>query len=294
MKHLSKSIFTVGAAFVALCAVAGHDLPINGDFYGVPSGKHIVPGWSLNSRRGARLFPVKHGKQMLELAASPAAPKIAFSELQPAGPSFLEVDAEVSGTGSASLGFEAYDATRTKLLQSGKQPWALTGISTEIKFNFQLTDPNIAFVRILLIAEPGSVARFYDVDAELKYGAAPVPPPQVAPVPPPAPVPAPAARQTLMHEGFYALESLAPVTEFQVAVPAGRDVDFKLGEHPSRGQYWSLAGSYDARICRIEMKHKRKGYSYAKIELNAMYRGTTTVEFVNPAGKRVIVHFTSL
>ena len=42
------------------------------------------------------------------------------------------------------------------------------------------------------------------------------------------------------------------------------------------------------------MKHKRKGYSYAKIELNAMYRGTTTVEFVNPAGKRVIVYFTSL
>ena len=82
---------------------------------------------------------------------------------------------------------------------------------------------------------------------------------------------------------------------FQVNLPPGRDIDFKLGEHPSLRQYWSVAGGYDPRICRIEAEHKHKrGVSYFDVELKAMFRGTTKIEFVNPAGKRVIVRFTSL
>ena len=99
----------------------------------------------------------------------------------------------------------------------------------------------------------------------------------------------------LVHDGFYQLEGLPPVAVYQASVPAGRDIDFKLGEHPARGQYWTLVGNYDPRICRVEMKHKAKhGRAYAKVELKGLYRGTTRVEFVNPAGKRMIVHFSSL
>ena len=287
MNHLFKSFFAAGAAFVTLCASAGHDLPINGDFYGAPSRHHIVPGWRTLTPGGARLFPWRNGKQILELS-SRRNPKVAVSEMHPAGVGILEIDADVSGRGTASLGFEAYDASRRILVQNGKQSWPLSGIESEIKFAFQLTDPRIAFVRITLIAEPGSVVRFRDVDAELKYAPAPVPPPPPAPA---APAAVPAA-QMLMNDGFYAIETLPEVSVFQASVPAGHDIDFKLSEHP--GQYWTQVGGYDARICRIEMKHKFKGVGYAKIELNAMYRGTTNIEFVNPAGKRVIVQFTSL
>ena len=290
MKNLVKSIFAAGAVIgAAFCADAGQDLHINGDFYGPPSRTHIAPGWT-SSPGGVRFFPGrKPGKQILELIAHRSSPKVAVTDLHQVAAGVLEVEADVSGRGVASLGFEAYDASRSRLVQNGRQSWQLTDIPAKIKFNFALTDPAIAFVRITLTAEAGSVARFSDVEAEMKYGPAPV-----APVPAVAPAPTPAA-QPLMHDGFYTLETLPPVSVFQANVPAGRDIDFKLSEHPSRRQYWNVVGNYDARICRVEMEHKHKhGMSYLKVELNAMYRGTTNVEFVNPAGKRVIVQFTSL
>lgn len=294
MKHLFKSIFATGAILgAALCAEAAQDLPINGDFRGVPSRHHIVPGWSCSPGGGARLFPRRHGKQTLELIAAPNAPKIAVSDLQQVAPGVLEVKADVNGRGVVALGFEAFDASRRTVVQSGKQPWQLTDVNARIKFNFPINAPGAAYVRITLTAEPGSVARISDVEAEMHYAPAPAPVPSPAPAPAPAPVPPPPPRaQMLMHEGFYTLESLPPVAVFQASIPAGTDIDFKLGEH--HGQWWSVAPGYDPRICRIELKHKHKGRSYAKIELNGMYRGTTNVEFVNPVGKRVIVQFTSL
>ena len=290
MNHLFKSFFAAGAAFVTLCATAGQDLPINGDFYGAPSRHHIVPGWRTLTPGGARLFPWRNGKQVLELS-SRRNPKVAVSEMHQAGVGLLEIDADVSGRGTVSLGFEAYDASRRVLIQNGKQSWPLSGVESEIKFAFQLTDPRIAFVRITLTAEPGSVARIRDVDAELKYAPAPVP---AAPLPPPpAPAAAVPAAQMLMNDGFYALESLPAVAVFQASVYAGKDIDFKLGEH--HNQMWNIAPGYDARVCRVELERKFKhGMRYLKVELNGMYRGTTNVEFVNTNGKRVIVQFTSL
>lgn len=297
MNHLSKTIFAACAvAGAVLCARAGQDLPINGDFYGLPSRTHIAPGWQ-SSPGGVRFYPGrKPGKQILELIAPPNAAKIAVTDLHQVSAGVLEIEADVSGRGVVSLGFEAYDGSRSRMVASGRQSWQLTDIPAKIKFNFPLHDPSVAFVRITLTAEPGTIARFADVEAEMKYGQAPMPPLPPPPPPVPRPVPAPApAPQTLMHDGFYTLESLPPVSVFRADVPAGRDIDFKLGEHPSRNQYWNLAGGYDPRICRIEMEHKHKhGRSYAKIELKGMYRGKTRVEFVNAAGKRVIVHFTSL
>lgn len=293
MKHLFKSIFVTGAVIgAALCAQAGQDLPINGDFYGAPTRHHIVPGWR-STPGGVRLFPRRGGKQILELIAPPNGPKIAISEQQQIMPGMLSIKADVSGRGVAALGFEAFDASRRTVIQNGKQQFQLSGVRGRYKFSFPVNAPGVAFVRITLTAEAGSIARFSDVDAEMHYAPAPAP---VAPAPAPA-VPAPPALpapQMLMHEGFYTLESLPPVSVFQASVPAGSDIDFKLSENPAAGQMWTLAGAYDARICRIEMKHKFKGVGYAKIELNAMYRGTTNIEFVNPAGKRVIVQFTSL
>ncbi|MBP5531221.1 MAG: hypothetical protein J6Y54_04240, partial [Lentisphaeria bacterium] len=258
-----------------------------GDFRGVPSRHHVVPGWSCSPGGGARLFPRRHGKQTLELIAAPNAPKIAVSDLRQIGPGVLEVKADVNGRGVAALGFEAFDASRRTVIQSGKQPWQLTNIDSRIKFNFPINAPGVAYVRITLTAEPGSFARFSDVEAEMHYGPAPAPAPAPVPVAPPPP-----QAQMLTHEGFYTLESLPPVSVFQASVAAGSDITFKLGEH--RGQWWSVAPGYDPRICRIELKHKHKGRSYAKIELNGMYRGTTNVEFVHPTGRRVIVQFTSL
>lgn len=295
MKNFFKSFFAAGAVLgTALCANAGHDLRINGDFYGGPTRTHIAPGWSA-SPGGVRFFPGrKPGKQILELIGHRNAPKVAVTDLHQVGVGVLEVEADVSGRGVAALGFEAYDSSRRRLVQSGRQPWQLTDIPAKIKFNFTLNDPAVAFVRITLTAEPGSIARFSDVEAEMKYAPPPAP---VAPPPPPAPapLPPPPAAQALMHNGFYTLETLPSVSVFQATVPAGRDIEFKLSEHPMRRQYWNVVGNYDARICRVEMEHKHKhGRSYLKVELNAMYRGTTNVEFVNPAGKRVIIQFTSL
>ena len=296
MKNLFKSFFAAGAAVgIAFCADAGQDLHINGNFYGGPTRTHIAPGWT-TSPGGVRFFPgSKPGRQILELVSHRRAPKIAVTELHQIGAGVLEVKADVSGRGFASLGFEAYDATRSRMVQNGKQSWQLTDIPARIKFNFPITDPAAAFVRITLTAEPGAIARFADVEAEMKYGPAPAPAPVAPPPPAPAPLPPPPAAQLLTHDGFYALETLPPVAVYQASIPAGRDIDFKLGEHPSRRQYWSVVGNYDARICRIKAEHKHKhGRSYLKVELNAMFRGTTNVEFVNPAGKRLIVQFTSL
>lgn len=287
MKHLLKSILATGAILgAALGAAAAQELPINGDFRGGPSRHHVVPGWSCSSGGGVRLFPLRHGKQMLELVAAPNSPKIAVSDLHGVAPGALEVKADVSGRGVVALGFEAFDASRRTVVQSGRQPWRLTDVNSRIKFNFPLNAPGIACVRITLTAEPGSVARFSGVEAEIHYGSAPAPAP--APLSPPPPPPAP----MLAHEGFYELDSLPAVAVYRAQIPAGRVIAFRLGEH--RGQWWSVAPGCDPRICRIDLKHRHKGRSYAKIELGGVYRGTTNVEFVHPSGRRVIVQFTSL
>jgi len=285
MNRLFKTIFAVGTIVGAsLCAVAAYDLPINGNFR--DAAGHRATGWILPAH-GVRFYPQHRGKHMLELFAAPQAPNIAATDLYPIGPGTLEVKADISGRGVASLGFEAFDASRSRIVQSGRQQWQLNDVPGRIKFNFPLSDPSIAYVRITLTAEPGSVARFTDVEADMHYAPAPMPP---APVPTPVPAP-----QALVHNSFFHLSTLPPVSEFTASVYAGSDIELKLSEHPSRGQVWSHTGAYNPRVCRVEIDHKhRKGQSYAKIELKGLHRGTTRLIFSNPAGKQVIIHFTSM
>ena len=282
MMHLSKSIFAVGAAFVALCAVAGHGLPINGEFHGSPGNNHRIPGWRTTTAGGIRFFPLPEGRHMMQLT-SRRHPKVAVSDLHSVTPGVLELGADVSGVGTASLGFEAYDASQRIIVQSGKQSWQLSETNARIKFNFPVTDPNVAFIRITLTAEAGSVARFTDVNAVFKYGSAPVPPP-----PPPV-------AQPLMDGGFYTLESLPPVAVFQVAVPSGRAISFKLGQVPMAGEHWGICRAYDPNVCRFGLQRARVNSPYTRVTLKAVRPGTTTLEFFNRnAGKRVIIHFTAL
>lgn len=283
MNRFFTSACVLGAALgAALTAAAGHDLPINGTFLGTPSPRHVAPGWNTGPGGFARLLRAhRRGRHVLELTAAPNAPKLAYSEIRQAYPGMLQVGADVFGRGTASLGFEAFDAAR-RLVTSGRQSWQIRDYPAKLKYVFDATDPAISFVRIILTAEAGSVARFYDVEAEISAA------------PAPAPVPPPPAAQYLVNDQFYPLHALQPVTVFQAAIPAGSDIEFKLGEDPGRNRYWSIVPSYDVRVCRVELKHRHKGHPRASIGLKAYIRGTTNVEFVNTDGRRVIVQFTGL
>ena len=114
--------------------------------------------------------------------------------------------------------------------------------------------------------------------------------------PPPPPVPGAPVARVLVNDGYYRFRDLPPVSVFHANVPVGSDIEFKLGEDIERGMIWSLAGGYDPRICRVKLEHDRDGvrsfrHDKAEIELKALGRGATRIEFVNANGKRVIVNF---
>lgn len=309
---LNKLLIAAAVCGTVSVLTAGPDIHLNGHFRGAPDAAHIVPGWSVTPGGTARLLPShKPGKFLLELIAPPQSWMAACSELHTVRGNMLKIDADVSGRGNGSIGFEAFDAARTQVLEKKQMPFALRGHAREVKFYFNLTHPEIRFVRIIIAAEAGSVARFGDVDAEFKHTPAPVPAPLPPPAPVPAPLPAPAPApvpapaaapaatltgRVLINDEYYRLRSLGPVTEFQTSVPVGSDIEFKLGEDIDRGMVWSVANSYDPMVCRVKLEHDRDGvwparYDKAEIELKALGRGATRVEFVNGNGKRVIVNF---
>ena len=314
---LNKLLIAAAVCGTISVLTAGPDIHLNGHFRGAPDAAHVAPGWSMTPGGTARLLPShRPGKFLLELIAPPQAWMAACSELHTVRGRLLEVDADVSGRGNGSIGFEAFDATRTRILQKKQIPFALRGHAREVKYYFDLTHPEIRYVRIIIAAEAGSVARFGDVDAEFKHtpAPAPLPPPAPAPLPPvpPAPVPPPApalvpppppppvpgapAARVLINDEFYRLRNLPPVTVFQTNVPVGGKIEFKLGEEIDRGMVWSVVGNYDPMICRVKLEHDRDGvrqfrHDNAEIKLRALGRGATRVEFVNVNGKRVIVNF---
>ena len=69
----------------------------------------------------------------------------------------------------------------------------------------------------------------------------------------------------------------------------GQDIDFDLEEKPGENIYWRVV-KYDPSICRIEIDHDRGGFwkrPKAEIEIKALRRGTTTIEFAAGTGAAV-------
>ena len=326
------------AAALALPGVltAGNDvdLPVNGDFRGASSGYSPAPGWTLTADGGgARILPTADVDDFaLELTAAQGRSQSVVSELHSLPGNLLKLELKVRGTGSASAGYEAYDASRTVLVGSDRQTVALAGYDQ--KFSRFFTLPAQAkFIRIRLTAEPGSVAQFRDVDADVSLAPASAPapaagvmaappapapapapaagvmaaPPAPAAVPAPAPVPAatpapaaapvPAGAQVLQHERYYRYGSLDPDTHFESSLPVGSDVEFELGESVSDRCVWRIVG-YNPAVCRVKLKHDQDGFfpfrrDKAEIELKAVSRGSTDVVFTS-GEKKVTVHFTGM
>ena len=329
--NAKKTTLTLALAAVMLPAIqtyADHDidLQINGDFRGTSSGYSPAPGWTLTADGGqARILPTRDRNDFcLELSASQGRSQSVFSDVHALPGNMLKLELKIAGTGNASFGYEVYDSTRRTLLGSQAQNVALTAYDQKIKQYFSLP-AGAKFIRIRLTAEPGSSARFRDVDADVSLtsqpaAAAPAAPGVIAAPAPAAPgviaapapaapgvVAAPAPAQTaapapkppcrlLQNDRFYSYGSLATDEHFEISLPVGSDIDFELGENPSRGNYWRLI-SYDANICRVKIEHDHEGFfsfkgDHAEIELKAMYPGATRVVLACGT-KRVTVHFTA-
>ena len=326
VKMTTLTLVLAAAMLPAIQTYADHDidLPINGDFRGNPSGYSPAPGWTLTADGGqARILPTRDRNDFcLELSASQGRSQSVFSDVHTLPGNLLKLELKISGNGYASFGYEVYDATRRTLLGSQAQNVTLSAYDQKIKQYFPMP-AGAKFIRIRLTAEPGSTARFRDVDADVSFTsqpaaiaapapaapgviAAPAPSapgviaaPAPAPAPTVAPAPAPAPKppcRLLQNDRFYSYGSLAPDEHFEISIPVGSDIDFELGEHPDRGNYWRLI-SYDANICRVKIEHDREGFfsikgDHAEIELKAMSPGTTRVVLAC-GSKRVTVHVTA-
>ena len=309
------SICSVLLAALTVQAVPDRDLHINGHFRGTPQGYSPAPGWTLTPDGGnARILPgFKPGKFRLEIIASPHRAQSVVSDLHQVFGNTIEIKADISGRGYASFGYEAFDQSGQQLIARENQSCTLSGgTGQKFKRYFNVTD-QARFIRVRLTAERGSAAIFRDVEAEMKavvmaapppapVVAAPPPapvvaaPPPAAAVPPPPPEPVPAAPM-LEHHRRYSWSSLRPVEHFQIQLPVGSEIEFKLEEHRRRNLYWSVV-SYDGRICRIKIDHDRDGvYPFrvdnAEIELKALWRGTTMI-VLTCGRKKVIIHFTGI
>ena len=110
-------------------------------------------------------------------------------------------------------------------------------------------------------------------------------------------MPPPAHRAKLLRDDQkFSFSSLEPNEHYETSVPVGKDIDFDLGEEPSRGRSWQVV-SYDPNICRVKLEHDRDGsfpfrrYK-AEIELKAIRPGRTEVVF-SCGKKKFTVHFTA-
>lgn len=293
------------------------DLPVNGDFRGSPNGYSPAPGWTLTADGGgARVLPTADADDFaLEILTAPGRSQSVMSDLYPLSGNMLKLEFKARGTGSASAGFEAYDASRV-LVGTDRLTVALAGYDQ--KFSRYFTLPAQAkFIRIRLTAEAGSVAQFRDVDADISISAVPAPAPGVTaapaatPAPAPAPAPAtaaapapaaastaaPAGSQIIQNDKYYSYTFLDADVHFEASLPVGTDVDFELGENVSDRCVWRLV-SCDPAVCRVKLKHDQDGvfpfrWDKAEIELKAIGRGSTDVVFTT-GEKKVTVHFTGM
>lgn len=330
MKRKLATITMIAAAllFPAIRSAADNDvdLPINGDFKGAPSGYCPAPGWTLTPDGGnARILPTTDRDDfMLELRAAPERSQSVISGLHALPGGVLKLEAKVQGSGSASIGYEAFDETQRTMVGSDRQTAALGGHEQKLKRYFTLP-AQARFIRIRLTAEAGATATFRDVDADVSLipaaqpaavaapapGVIAAPPPVAAPAPGTIAAPAPAAAPTpaaasaptpvgaraLQDDRYYSFGSLGADEHFEISLPVGSDIDFELGEDVSSNLYWRVV-SYDSNVCRVKFEHDQDGVfpfrrDKAEIELKAIGRGTTAVVF-SCGGKQVTVHFTAL
>ena len=292
-------------------AVADHDieLPVNGDFRGAPSGYSPAPGWTLTADGGnARILPTHdHDDFILELLAAPNRSQSVVSNKHQFPGSLLKLEAKLSGTGTAALGYEAFDAAGNKLIAADRTAVQVNTYEQKVKYYFQMKVP-VGFIRIKLTAEAGSRVQFRDVEAEVSGPVHQQMPPSgtIAASPPPGTIAAPQPHGTHPHpqpprikpltdEQFFDYASLGNDEHFAVSVPVGKDIDFDLSE--SSAATWRLV-SNDPRICRVKLEHDRDGkfnnrrYK-AEIELEALQRGTALVVFMC-GQKKVTIHFTAM
>ena len=312
-----RSVFMICGTVLGMAlnvsAAEDIDLKLNGDFRGAAQGAATAPGWSCDTADG--VSRILNGKEwdefILELSAPSNKAKRVLSDALPVMGRILEVEADLQGKGSASIGFVALNGAQQPIATAGQQQtYPLAASSIEVKSRFSLTNPEVKFIRIFLAAEAGSVVRFGDVSAEFKQldRMAPAPVSMAAPASTPVStpqidhtisrIPAVANFPPLINDHYYSFTSLARVEEFQVNLPVGSDIDFELGEDVDARRYWVLFPSYNPNICRVKLEHDRDGFwpfrrDKAEIELKAVSRGTTKVEF-QCAEKRVIIHFTAL
>ena len=303
MKSSLFDSLVLAAALVLPAALAAGDdidLPVNGDFRGAPSGYCPAPGWTLTADGGsARILPTADANDFaLELTAAPSRSQSVISDLHPLPGNMLKLEFKVRGTGSASAGYEAYDASRTVLVCSDRQTVALTGYDQKFSRYFPMLPAQAKFIRIRLTAEAGSAAQFRDVDADVSTAAVCAPPasgvmaappasasaPGVMAAPPasasapgavaapPAPAPAPAApaaaapvqtpapagTQILQNDKYYTYTFLDTDAHFEASLPVGSDIEFELGESVSDRHVWRVV-SYNPAVCRVKLKHDQDG-----------------------------------
>ncbi|MBS1371108.1 MAG: hypothetical protein HPZ91_14245 [Lentisphaeria bacterium] len=313
MTNITEKLLLFGATALIGATVAfadnDVDISVNGDFRGTTLGAATAPGWSADTLPGTTR--IIQGSDWDEFAIEITAPagnaKTVCSDYFPVLGNILKLEVTLRGTGTASVGFAAFDAARQPLVKSGmSQTCQVSAVGGETKNYFTITDPQAKFIRLCLTANPGSQVSFGDVDAEYRQGAVPAAAPAVVPTPAAAPaarvlppaVPvqpaAPVSLPPLIDDRFYSLKSIG-ATEYQVTLPVGSEIDFKLEEDADNGQYWSLS-TYDAHICRVKMEHDRDGiwpfrYDNAEIELKGLTPGTSRIVFNYP-GKTFVVHVT--
>jgi len=310
----SKTLFLTMtmAIAVAIPLFADHDfdLPINGEFYGTPTGYSPATGWTLTADGGqARILP-RHGDDdfMLELQANPQHSQSVLSDMHSLPGNLLKLELKISGTGAASAGYEAYDISGRVLVASDSQPITLTRHEQKVKRLFPLP-PQAKNIKIRLTAEAGSTALFRDVEAEVSY--AKIPPNQLPPPPPgtiQAPPPEHGHRQPppphrphhhgkpLQNDSFLEYKSLGEEEVYEVSLRSGKEIEFNLEEKRKKGISWQIV-SYDPNICRVKLDHDHvrvffERHDAAEIEIKALRPGSTRVIF-NCDDKTFIVNFTS-
>ncbi len=310
------------ATLGAICALPSFadddiDLRINGDFRGAAVNAATAPGWTVAAGNGSTR--IVRGNDFdefgIEVTAAAQSAKSIYSDFHPVAGNLLKIESKVKGSGVATVGFAAFDAAK-KPLPGSAQSYQASPCWSKTKNYFTLSDPNVKFVKIVLAAEKGAAVTFRDVEAEFKPAravlsgnpvAAAVPAAAQVVAPPAAPaasvaapaavpaIPATAPVRMLIHDKLYSISSISN-TVCQATVPLRGEIDFDLEEDASEGLYWTVS-SYDANICRVEMKHDRGGIwpfrcDKAEIELKGVAPGTTTVVFAYPDGKTFSVLFT--
>lgn len=325
--------FLLFATLGAICALPAFadddvDLRINGDFRGAAANAATAPGWMVSNGNGST--KIVRGNDFdefgIEVNASAQSAKSVLSDFHPVAGNLLKIESEVKGSGVATVGFAAFDGAKNPLPGSA-QSYQASPFWSKTKNYFNITNPDVKFVRIVLTAEKGAAVTFQDVEAEFKRthaapAGAPVPAAAQVVVPPAAAVASQAAAvttqtaaataqaavattqaaltaaapaQMLIQNKLYSLGRLVDLT-CQATVPLRGEIDFELEEEASEGLYWAIS-SYDPNICRVEMEHDRGGvwpfrYDKAEIDLKGVAPGTTTVVFTRPDGKTFRVLFT--